>query len=261
MIKRVLGVTAVPGWMVTFADLMALMMTFFVLLYSFSSQDEAKYKQVVDSMALGFGAQTIEWPQVDPGASGPQPGSLQLPDPSLMPAEPAAADAQETPVLDSTAAVRVTAEVDRFSLDLAEDIELGMLSIESQGNEIVIRFPEQATFPPGSAELNTAIYPSLSRIADLLQDVNGEIWVAGHTDDRPIHTARFRSNWELSAARAVSMVHGLLQQGIAVPEAHLNIAGHAATQPLVVNDSDANRAINRRVEISILVKDAGLTAD
>ena len=84
-----------------------------------------------------------------------------------------------------------------------------------------------------------------------LAEIEGRIVVAGHTDNIPIRTARFRSNWDLSAARAVTVVHRLTEQN-GLDEGRFLIEGHADTEPLVANDSAANRALNRRVELTIM---------
>lgn len=225
--------------MVTFADLMALMMTFFVLLYSFSNTDEGKYKEVVESMADGFGASRIELPNQNPGEVRPESGMIKAP------------VSRDTPKDDSSSLFKYKAELERIYSSLAEDIEAGVLAVESRGGEIIIRFPEKATFPTGSDTLNPNILPVLDRISHLIEDTGGMVRVEGHTDNIPIHGGRFRSNWELSTARAVSVMHGLLLHIHPLREEHIEVVGLGAKHPLAPNDSEENRAKNRRVEISI----------
>lgn len=199
--KKALGSAGVPGWMVTFADLMALMMTFFVLLYSFSNTDEGKYKMVVESMADGFGAQWIESPNQNLGETGPQPGVIQPPIISLLVTDKKSDDTLE-PEEDTTSQAKYQVEFERFSTELADDINDGMLTLENQSNQLIISFPEQTTFTVGSEILNPDSIPSLDRIAHLIEDTEGDVVISGHTDDIPIQTERFRSNWELSSSRA-----------------------------------------------------------
>ena len=128
--KKILGSAGVPAWMVTFADLMALMMTFFVLLYSFSNTDEGRYEAVVESMARGFGAQWIEWPGDNLGQTGPAPGVFQIPilsDPTLTKSAGSSDD-------DTSAQSKYQAEFERFSSELADDIKAETLTVEHQGN-------------------------------------------------------------------------------------------------------------------------------
>ena len=131
------------------------------------------------------------------------------------------------------------------------EIEEGLIEVENQQNRIVIRIREKGSFPSGDATLNPAFVPILKTIHDVLINTDGLIAVAGHTDNIPIQTARYRSNWELSTSRATSVVHELLsyQQ---MPAERFVLEGYADTRPLLPNDSAANRAQNRRVEIVVL---------
>ncbi|MCK4963257.1 MAG: hypothetical protein KAS19_12255, partial [Anaerolineales bacterium] len=173
--KKILGSRGAPGWMVTFADLMALMMTFFVLLYSFSNTDEGKYKEVVKSMADGFGANWIELPDQDPIEAGPEPGVIKAPVilPTLM------GGRRYTPRGDSSSQFKYQAEFERIYSNLVEDVEAGVVDVESRGSAIIIRFPEKATFPTGSDTLNSNILPVLDRIAHLIEDTDGMVRVEG----------------------------------------------------------------------------------
>ena len=134
---------------------------------------------------------------------------------------------------------------------LAKDIEAGMVEIDTEGQRIVIRIRERGSFPSGAADLMTDFQPVLARIGAVLSTTHGKIIIAGHTDDVPISTARFRSNWELAASRAVSVVDHLTHI-TDIPAERFMIESYAETVPLVPNDSAANRARNRRVEIVIL---------
>jgi chemotaxis protein MotB len=106
------------------------------------------------------------------------------------------------------------------------------------------------TFPSGSAELLDEFSPLITKIRGLLKETEGHIYVAGHTDNVPIATSRYRSNWELSSARAVSVVHKLIETG-EIPPNRIHVQGHGDTQPLHANDSHKHRALNRRVEIVV----------
>jgi chemotaxis protein MotB len=133
---------------------------------------------------------------------------------------------------------------------LDQEIKHGMVDVSKNNERVVIRFPERFAFPTASETLTEQFTPVIAKIVALLEKTQGSIIVAGHTDDVPINNERFRSNWELSSARAVSVIHALLAQSN-IPATRFVAEGHAETQPLAPNDNATNRASNRRVEISI----------
>jgi chemotaxis protein MotB len=230
-----------PGWMVTFADLMALMMTFFVLLYSFSKIDEAKYREIVNALGQGFGAQWVR-KSMNTSQVGPEAGIVAPPVPTETPTP---AKKPKGNWLDSQAAL--LAELRKV---MAKEIDAGLVSMVADDKNVIIRFPERVAFASGSATINADFGIILDPVGKVLRQTRGQIKVAGHTDDQPIATPRFRSNWELSAARAVSLLH-LLQEHEAIDPKRLTAVGHADTRPLAPNTTPDNRAKNRRVEIVV----------
>jgi chemotaxis protein MotB len=138
-------------------------------------------------------------------------------------------------------------EARKIRESLIEEIKAGKVSVETEKWRIIIRIQEKGSFPSGSAVLEAGFDPSMAKIAEAVKASRGRIVVAGHTDDVPIVNERYRSNWELSAARAVTVAHELLKGG--VDPKRMMVAGYADTRPLVPNTSAANRASNRRVEI------------
>jgi chemotaxis protein MotB len=133
---------------------------------------------------------------------------------------------------------------------LQDEIGQGMVTVEREGAKIILRIREKGSFRSGSASLDAGFYDVMDRISSVLQDTPGDIVVAGHTDNIPISSGRFRSNWELSSARAVTVVHALLRNPNVKPERVL-IEGWADTKPLLPNDTPDNRAQNRRVELLV----------
>ena len=245
----------IPAWMVTFADLMALMMTFFVLLYSFSKVDEEKYKSIVNSMAKGFdGVQWIKRRLIDGDIIGPEPGVIApLVETKPEPVIPKPQSLEQTqPVKSQPITQSVQSEIlfAQLNQDLEKEIATGLIYVEQKGDKVVIRFPENVSFTSGSDQLVQDFVPIVHRISTILKSAKGKIMIAGHTDDRPISTNRFRSNWELSISRAVSVAHHLLETH-QVDRSQVVVAGHADTQPLEPNNSHEQRAKNRRVEISV----------
>jgi chemotaxis protein MotB len=125
-----------------------------------------------------------------------------------------------------------------------------MVTVEKEDTKIILRIREKGSFRSGSASLDPGFYEVMDRISAVLQDTPGDIVVAGHTDNVPIRTGRFRSNWELSSARAVTVVHAMFRNKNIDPGRVL-IEGWAETRPVAPNDSPENRALNRRVELVV----------
>ncbi len=237
-------VSGAPAWMVTFADLMSLLVTFFVLLLSVSEIDAAKYRQIAGSLRATFtGTSYI--------AVNAPAGSSVAPTPApVTPAEP-------TPESPPTPTDGADHDLQRFEQGLSEELRQGLLEVNrNREGELVITFRHEAAFESGSEVLLPQFLPVVDRIAGLIATTQGTVVVAGHTDDRPINTVRFRSNWDLSAARAASVVHRLLEMHKIEPT-RLIVEGFADTQPLVPNDNEQDRARNRRVEIRIKDHRAG----
>jgi len=236
-----------PPWMVTFADLMSLLVTFFVLLLSVSEIDAEKYRQIAGAMKVAFSGtafiQLSTTPGSTPSATPQTPVPVSPPQPKQE-QEPAPADG-------------VDHDLQRFEQGLSEQLKQGLLEVNrNREGELMISFRHEAAFESGSEVLLPQFLPVVDRIAGLIATTHGTVVVAGHTDDRPINTPRFRSNWDLSAARAASVVHRLLEMHKIEPK-RLIVEGFADTRPVVPNDNEQNRARNRRVEIRIKDHRAG----
>jgi chemotaxis protein MotB len=134
---------------------------------------------------------------------------------------------------------------------LEREIEQGAIEVENLGQQIVIRMREKGAFPEGSAFLQPKFRPLVRQIAELVKDVPGIVRVSGHTDNQPLDSELYRSNWDLSSQRAVSVAQEM-EKVRGFSHQRLRVRGMADTEPLAPNDSDANRALNRRVEISIM---------
>lgn len=273
----------IPAWMATFADLMSLLMCFFVLLLSFSEMDVLKFKRLAGSMREAFGVQnqvnvnaipkgtSVIAQEFSPGK--PEPTPLQtvmqfttdadLPNlEQLCQEEVEKALEEECPKVQGKELSDIVIdkikmlieETENNAIDMASALEdqvrNNQVEVETRGRKIVIRVQEKGSFDSGSAELNTEFFPIVDKLIDLLKDLEGSITVEGHTDSIPIRTARFRSNWDLSAARALEVAHSLFESG-EVEQSRFTITGYADTKPLVPNDTPENRSRNRRVEIII----------
>ncbi len=239
--------SSAPAWIVTFADLATLLLTFFILLLSFAELDAEKYRLMVQSMAVAFGTQNV---MAD--AIGGSPLTLIESDTVSVPQtpEPDFIDERGAATTITTVPAGVVELTSRLIRELETEVASEDLSIRYDLEKVVIRFSEEATFRSGDAAIKPRMVPIIERVVEVLSQCTGDVLVAGYTDDRPIVSGRYRSNWDLSAARAVSVVHQLVMSK-AVSAERVTAAGRAETSPLAPNDSPENRARNRRVEISI----------
>lgn len=268
-----------PPWMGTFADLMSLLMCFFVLLLSFSEMDAMKFKRLAGSMAQAFGVQnklnvtdvpkgtSIIAQEFSPGIPEPTPineiwqktediteSSLDFEcaqEYDIEQGEEAQEGGVKARIKQKLEELIQQTEQDAIELaqSLHDQIAAGEIEVETRGRKIIIRIREKGSFKTASAEMNDDYYDVIDEISDVLRVKPGKIQVQGHTDNIPIKTARFRSNWELSSARAVTVAHALM--GDEINPRRFEVSGFAETRPLVDNTSSENRSRNRRVEILI----------
>lgn len=253
---------AIPAWVVTFADLMSLLMCFFVLLLSFSEIDAQKFKQIAGELSKAFGVQR-EIPALEiPMGTSPifDKFSPAPPEPTVV-NEVRQTTTEQQPQLqtlnDPTEQAVQDAIQEQMDANLAEILEVleaaimdGRINVSEDQRRIVIRVEEKGSFPSGSAQLTWEFEGLLLDMAEVLADMPGDLAVEGHTDNIPIRTERFFSNWDLSAARAAAVANVLLARDQVSPE-RLRVTGRADTRPRVANTTEDNRAKNRRVEIII----------
>jgi chemotaxis protein MotB len=257
----------------TFADLMSLLMCFFVLLLSFATIDAIRFKKMAESMKDAFGVQTeIPAPDIVKGVSViKQEWSPSVSEQSVITEirqETSEVEKEHIKMnddstsqaeMDSQQAMEMAKQMIEQQLDeqlaelqeaLKEQVEQGQISLEREEQKIIIRIQEKGSFSSGSARLDPGFQKVMNSISDVLATKPGQILVAGHTDNIPISTGRFRSNWELSSARAVTVLHALLRNR-KIKQERVLVQGMADTKPLEPNNSSANRAKNRRVELVI----------
>ena len=249
-----------PLWLATFADLMSLLMCFFVLLLSFSELNVQRYRAAAGSMKEAFGVQRVaEDISIPKGisiiAQEFSPGRPD-PTPALEVRQQTDDDTRQTIRTYDALVQQTVADARRVAEMMVEEIKTGKVDVETIEDEIIIRIREQGSFGSGSAELDPSFYPVIEKIRMVLAEVEGDIEVSGHTDDIPIETKRFRSNWELSSSRAVSVAHGLLDTG-ELDSQRFTVKGYADTAALTPNVDAASRRKNRRVEIIIQKSEDG----
>ncbi len=254
-----------PLWLATFADLMSLLMCFFVLLLSFATMDAHKFKKMAKSMESAFGVQ-----RDIPAQEIPMGTSIIAQHFSPAQTEPTPLEQvkqttnQQSNTLDVSIEVMedikqkiLQAKIDeiedqseKIRQSLSKEIDEGLVSVETEQLKIIIRINEKGSFPSGGAELKAGFEPVMEKITSAVNDSVGTVHVAGHTDNIPISTDWYRSNWELASSRAVTVAHYMLEKKNTEPS-RVVVQGYADTKPLVPNDSAENRAKNRRVEIII----------
>ena len=241
-----------PSWMVTFADMMTLLLALFVLMLSMSVMDAERYKRIAGAMRDSFGLSHLTRLAGVIELDG-SPGRSHRRDVVLQPVVPGQPEAP----LPSRAMPRPASGehslVARLRTAILPEPVAPSIRIFERNGEAVVSFPDAIAFPSGSAALSGAILPALDRLARVLERTEGVVTVAGHTDSVPIANARFRSNWDLSSARAASVVQYLLARSSIRPE-RLVAQGHADSRPVTDNDTPVHRAANRRVEISTVLR-------
>ena len=265
------------GWLVTFSDLLSLLLCFFVVLLSVADFDPIKYKQIQSNMTNAFGVQReIPLEDIPKGTSVVathfQPGipdetpietiqqitreqerdSLRLGEPDAeLERERDMREAVET--LDEMMKLTKDTEVDAEMLRklLRAEIEAGQIDVESEDRTILIRIREKGSFTSGSAYLNNDFVKVIDKIGVAIGQIEGRVFVEGHTDSIPINSFAYPSNWDLSVSRAASVTRRLVRPDTGINPRRVTAAGFAATRPQAVNSTADGRARNRRVEIII----------
>ena len=200
--------TCPPPWLATFADLMSLLMCFFVLLLAFSEMDALKFKQLAGSMAVAFGVQRdIETKTIPKGTSiiakefspgRPSPTALKVMRQHTTDDRKNSLDFTVGKGEGGVEKEKVEKRLEKLKKELHDEIKKGSVEVEGDDRRTVIRIREKGSFPSGSDKLRPGFEPAIKKIADALVDLKGRIQVSGHTDNIPISTFRFNSNWELS---------------------------------------------------------------
>jgi chemotaxis protein MotB len=216
---------------VSYADFMTLLFAFFTLMYAMSTVDAAKLSSVAAGLQTAFDSSTA-------GISGPPSTAFMR---GVLPAGRGI-------VGPATPAPPVRLEIERA---LGDDLSSHHLQLSEDRRGLVLSIPEAGAFPIGSADMSDDFKDVMTRLSGALQRLPNGVRVEGHTDDVPIHTPRFGSNWELSTARATHVVQFLIQQGTLAPD-RLSAAGYAEFHPLGENASPEGRARNRRVDVIVL---------
>ncbi|UKL13376.1 OmpA family protein [Dissulfurimicrobium hydrothermale] len=209
-----------PIWVLSFSDLMTLLLGFFVLLLSFSSMDVARYKEISDSLKQSFGLQKVE-KRVLSGENISRETSIRLKNEFIM---------------------------KKIKAALGPELTKKSIEAETVNDKVVLRMKDDVLFDIGQAKIREDVRPVLDKIREVIVNVPGDVMVVGHTDNLPIKSPLYRSNWDLSAARAASVVDYLLESK-GIDAKRFSVVGKGDSEPRFPNDTPEHMAGNRRVEI------------
>jgi chemotaxis protein MotB len=247
-------------WLVSYADFITLLFAFFVVMYSISTVSNGSYRVLSDSIVAAFSPPRSSLNPVQVGE--PVRSSARMPEsadavsaaPVFIPFRPELLpDAKTAPASRGGGAAleAIASAAEQRIGELGGDLPL---SVRRSEDWVEIQIQAQVLFPSGSRVLLSEAVPLLLNFADILRRIPNPINVEGHTDSLPINNAQFTSNWDLSAARAATVVRLFESNGIA--RARLSATGHADTRPVADNDSEDGRAANRRVVLVVLEETA-----
>ena len=218
-----------PKWVVTFGDLMSLLLCFFVLLLSFSEMDRQKYKQVAGSLEKAFGVQR-------------KMRVMEIPKGMKIIARDFDQEIIETRIRED-----LGKEIDDMLSSQLEEYK-DQIALEANENEVIIRLMGESTFDSGKVEIREKLKPLLMRVAKILEKDGGDIVVAGHTDNVPIRSGPYKTNLRLSIARAAAVAEYILGHS-KIDAKRISTMGFGEYRPIESNLNARGREKNRRVEI------------
>ena len=243
-------------WLVSYADFITLLFAFFVVLYSAAQVDQRKVGALAMAIQVAFqelGAFPASNSRMPLAETKPLPSSdVQMVDsPDQTTELGRVVPSSEKPLSEASPRWDWSELQQELQKSLALEIQRREVSIQTEGNRLVLSLREIGFFDSGVAKLRPESEPPLARIAELFVRRPYHLRIEGHTDNVPIHTVLYGSNWELSTARATEITKLLLTRYSLAPE-RLSAAGYAEFHPVASNDTPAGRAMNRRVDIVIL---------
>jgi chemotaxis protein MotB len=245
-------------WIVSYADFITLLFAFFVVMYSISSVNEGKYRVLSQTLNDAFQETNRSLEPIQMGelnrSSGDTIGSEQ--DSALIQTEqlqgPGTYQDQGLNIdeMPNSEAQRLSFLAATIEDMLSDYVDQELVDVNFTEDRVIINMKDKMLFPSASAHLSRAAVKALRSISRVLDTVPNQIQVEGNTDNRPINTEEFPSNWELSAARAASVVHLMTRMGIE-PQ-RMSAIGYAEHRPVADNSTESGRAKNRRVSLIIM---------
>ncbi len=239
--------TPLDRWLISYADFITLLFAFFVVMYAISTVNEGKYKVLSETLGAVFTAAGGNSMPV----AGDHPASPPAGDPLPIPGIPVAEPMVSLPMAQSggDGGVPLDDMVSRLQASLAGYAADGLVEVSREGDQVVVQMLSQMLFDSGDAQLSEQARRALDTVGQVLLGNPYPIRVEGHTDNRPIHTAQYPSNWELSSARAASVVNYF--SGLGIAPGRMAAVGYGEFRPKADNRTAAGRAKNRRVTLVI----------
>lgn len=232
-----------PSWLTTYSDLMSLLLTFFILLFSMSTVDAKKFKDIAFSLQ-----------SVLSGLGQPYPLEGGMVDDNKIPNENYIGDDYDIDV--QTLPGEVQEMYDRVVSYIGDNELEAKVTVSANRRGVFVDIKEAILFEPGKAELKETGIQVLKQLENLVNDFDNELVIEGHTDDVPMKSRQYPSNWELSTARSLTVVRYLTDVEHVNPK-RLSAVGYSEYRPIVPNDSAENRSANRRVNILIIINGEG----
>ncbi len=242
-------------WLVSYADLVTMLFAFFVVLYASTQTDRSRAKEISEAVrsALQNGGIPPRVVEILGGTTSDKGrGNQLLRGPAML--SPKAL--QELP---PSHQLELAAAYEALRGKLSPEVKDGAVSLRLEERGIIIGLNAAVFFPSGGDSIDPGVLPTLSKVASVLNQLPNPLRLEGHTDAVPISTPRFRSNWELSAARAIAMLR-VLNENYQVDSARMAVVGYADTQSLESNEGEEGRRKNRRVNI-VIVSSQGMRSE
>ena len=231
-------------WLVSYADFITLLFAFFVVMFANSQVDREKMASVSEAVKGALESGTVQLP-----IHGFLGRSRDVrPEERGLANSPGSFHPMAKPVSNENQIVELLPSVEDLKKELKSEIDQGKLHVEMTPRGVVISMREAAFFASADDSVSSDTVPILEKVADVLNRLPNPIRMEGHTDSTPISNSRFRSNWELSTARAIAMMEALVTR-FGVDRRRVAVAGYADNAPAATNDSVEGRARNRRVDI------------
>lgn len=244
-----------PAWMATYSDLMSLLLTFFVLLFSMSAVSEEQFKAVAESLRVALAGSSNDSILEDSGSSISDLNASDIEEvEQISPEDMTVENPESSAQSESVIPEEVQELYETANQYMVENGIESDLTISRDAEGVYIDIQESILFTSGSADITTSGEETLGTLSGLFDLFNNKIVVEGYTDNVPMNTAKFPSNWELSTGRALAVLRYLSEQSGVAPE-RLSAKGYGEHSPVVPNDSDENRALNRRVNVIIMHED------
>jgi chemotaxis protein MotB len=243
------------AWAIPYGDLVTLLFALFTVMYAMSSVNEGKFRVLSDAMIAAFNGspksmQPVNIGEPEQGKGGDKP-LIGITPTVLIKVKSQQSNPSPAPIVPAQDASSSLIRMERQVQDAMRAlIDAKLITVRRENMWLEIEINTDILFLSGAGAFSTAAEPVLDKLAEVLKPFPNPIRVEGHTDDRPIHTGAFPSNWELSAARAASVVHQFTKQGI--DPLRLEIVGFGEFHPRQPNDSSEGRNANRRVAVLVL---------